>query len=389
MEQYEFQTPMRQRRKPVRRKFPARVVGYGIGVVLIGVFLFAILNKGDSQTRNSVSTVIPKPSATHEIKVGSGEVTMSFVGDVIFAGRVKTRLEIEGYDYPYTQVDKLLQSDVTIANMETPITNRGQAQYKEYTYQSTPLALPAFRQAGFDLVTLANNHILDYGVDGLIDTMAHLQDNNIAFVGAGKTEDDAYKPVIIERNGVKIAFIGLSRVVPNQSWKALNPSSIHPKGLPGVANAYDLNKPIAAIMKANKVADLVVVLPHWGIERQMKPTQQQIDTAHQYIDAGADLIVGSHPHVLQSVEKYKGKWIAYSMGNFLFTTNASSVETWNSAVLKATCKYGACEIQMVPIHNDGLIPRPMATDKAQEMFNKLTQVSPGIAFSRTGHVKGE
>lgn len=389
MEQYEFQTPMRQRRKPTRGKFPTRAVVYGSCVVLIGVLLFVTLYKADPPTKESVTVVTPKPSPTQAVKQGTGEVTMSFVGDVIFAGRVKTRLETDGYDYPYVQVEQLLQADLTIANMESPITNRGQAQLKEYTYQSTPLALPAFRNAGFDLVTLANNHILDYGVDGLIDTMNHLQNNNIAFVGAGKTEDDAYKPVIIDKNGVKIAFIGISRVVPNQSWKALNPSSLHPDGLPGVANAYNLTKPIDAIQKASKLADLVVVLPHWGVERQMKPTQQQIDLAHQYIDAGADLIVGSHPHVLQSVEKYKGKWIAYSMGNFLFTTNASSTETWNAAVLKTTCKYSVCEIQMVPIHNDGLIPRPMAADKAQEMFNKLTQVSPGVSFDRSGYVKGE
>lgn len=389
MEHYQTQTPMRQRRKPARRKFPTRFVVFGIGAVLIGVLLFANLNKEDSPTRHSLTSNGPNPSPTEALKPETGEVTMSFVGDVIFAGRVKTRMETDGYDYPYVHVEKLLQSDISIANLETPITNRGQAQYKEYTYQSTPLALPAFRKAGFDLVTLANNHILDYGVDGLIDTMRHLSNNDIAFVGAGETEDDAYKPVIIERNGVKIAFIGLSRVVPNQSWKALNPNPIHPNGLPGVANAYDLTKPITAIQKASKFADLIVVLPHWGIERQMKPTQQQVELAHQYIDAGADLIVGSHPHVLQSVEKYKGKWIVYSMGNFLFTTNPSSSETWNSAVLKTTCKYGACEIQMVPIHNEGLIPRPMADEKAQEMFDKLMQVSPGVTFDRSGFVKGD
>lgn len=305
-------------------------------------------------------------------------VQLTFVGDVIFADNVEATLKRNGYDYPYKQVQSYLENaDLTIANLETPITERGTAQIKQYAYRSTPAALPAFKQAGVDLVNLANNHVLDYGTTGLLDTFSHLDKNGIRWFGAGRNVTEAFKPVIMETKGMKIAFIGLSKVVPTPDWKA-------GKNTPGVADTYALTLPLQTIEKAKKEADLVVVVAHWGLERHDMPEAYQKDYARQYIDAGADLIIGGHPHVLQGFENYKGKWIAYSLGNFIFTMNEDPV-TWETVILQASCsKDGGCELKAVPVLTKLANPEPMSEEAAAELFKRLTDISFGAQISKEG-----
>jgi len=311
---------------------------------------------------------------------GAGQVHMSFVGDVIFAGKVEGILMENGFDHPYKEVRGLLErADITVANLETPVTTRGTAQQKEYIYRSKPEALPHFKQAGFDLVTLANNHIMDYGEQGLLDTFRHLENNGIPWVGAGSNADEAYRHASIEHDGMKIAFLGFSRVLPTPDWFA-------GKNKPGVAESYSTKLPLEAIRKAREEADLVVVLAHWGQERKDQPVKEQVDLAHQYIDAGADLVVGSHPHVLQGFEQYKGKWIAYSLGNFIFTTNEVPA-TWETVVMDARCSRNReCSIELSPIKTMWAQPVPMSEEKGQELFRKLTRISVNAEVDKEGRV---
>lgn len=308
-------------------------------------------------------------------------VRLTFVGDVIFADNVAAALKANGYDYPYKQVRSYLEdADLTIANLETPLTERGTKQIKEYAYRSSPNALPAFKEAGFDLVNLANNHILDYGTEGLLDTFDHLDKAGIRWFGAGHNAAEAFKPVVVEKKGIKIAFLGLSKVVPTQEWKA-------GKDRPGVADTYALKAPLEAVRSAKQQADLVVVVAHWGIEQQDTPEKYQRDFAREYIDAGADLIVGGHPHVLQGFEPYKGKWIAYSLGNFIFTMNENPV-TWESMILQASCaKDGGCELNAVPVLTKLANPEPMTGDIAAKLFKRLTGISFGAEVLSDGTVR--
>jgi poly-gamma-glutamate capsule biosynthesis protein CapA/YwtB (metallophosphatase superfamily) len=174
-------------------------------------------------------------------------------------------------------------------------------------------ALPALKDAGFDVFTLANNHTLDYGWMGLQDTMDALDDHGLKHVGSGVDATEAYTPVYIESKGITVAYIAISRVLPEVSWKA---AARHP----GVADGYNPAGAEKAIGAAKKNADLVVVLVHWGIERAARPDKFQTSLGHRLVDAGADLVIGSHPHVLQGFEFYKNKWIAYSLGNFVFNS---------------------------------------------------------------------
>jgi poly-gamma-glutamate synthesis protein (capsule biosynthesis protein) len=342
----------------------------------------------DPTGRNQTDNTAEEPagpaqggSSEQEQDGSSGRVQLAFVGDVLLGSTVGDVLRDKGYDYPYAHIQPLIEdADIAAANLETPVTERGEPAEKTYVYRSPPEALDSFAAAGFDLVTLANNHILDYGVTGLQDTLHHLDRLGLSRVGAGMDADEAYRPVMVEEKGIKMAFLGFSLVVPEVSWKA---GEDHP----GVAETYDYRKPVEAIQAAKQQADLVVVFVHWGKEREERPEQRQVEMARRYIDAGADLVIGSHPHVLQSLEQYRGKWIAYSLGNFIFTTN-NHPPTWQTVVLQASCaKTGDCSLKLVPVLTKWAQPKPMAADEARELLNRLDQISASVTVRPDGSVE--
>lgn len=313
---------------------------------------------------------------------GDASVTISFVGDVLLGSTVENLLSQHGYHYPYQDVQSLLQaSDFTVANLETPITTRGTPEEdRSFVYRSSPEVLPAFKEAGFDLVALANNHMMDYGVVGLTDTLDYLDEIGIHRVGAGRDVEEAFRPFIWESDGMSIAFLNFTRVVPSGDWKA---GHEFPEGL---ADTYNHNPPVEAIAKAKAEADLVIVLAHWGEERNDEFNEIQQDLARRYIDAGADLIVGSHPHVLQGFEQYQGKWIAYSLGNFIFTTRADAPKTLDSAILEATCSLDGCDLRMIPIFTEWAKPVVMDDAQGQQLFRRITDVSAGAKILEDGTI---
>lgn len=310
-------------------------------------------------------------------------VTLDFVGDIMLGSNVGVLLETNGYDYPYSHVRSHLEkADYAIANLETAVTERGVAQDKQYVFRTSPQALPALKDAGFDLLNLANNHSMDYGLEGLFDTIKFLDEVGLNHMGAGKDADEAYTPHIVEINGLKIAFLGFTRVVPDVSWKA-------GKDQPGLAETYNYTRPVESILQAKEQADLVIVFTHWGIERQDTPDKFQVELAHRYIDAGADLVVGSHAHVLQGFELYKGKWIAYGLGNFIFTSNGNSV-TSKTAILEASCsKEQSCSLQIVPFIIKSAKPEPLDDSASQILYKHLSDISINATLDSDGKVVEE
>jgi poly-gamma-glutamate capsule biosynthesis protein CapA/YwtB (metallophosphatase superfamily) len=312
-----------------------------------------------------------------------GTVTLTFVGDVMMSDKVEGILKKEGYGYPYTYVKEYFeQADFSIANLETPITSNGTKQDKQYSYRSSPDALPPLAAAGIDLVNLANNHSMDRGPDGLLDTMKHLDEAGIKRVGAGENIDEAYQHVILEKNGIKIAFLGLSHIISHESWIAT-------KNRTGITQIHDPKEAEKAIKRAESEADVVIVITHWGVEREDHPTKVQQNLAKRFIDAGADLIVGSHPHVLQGFEQYKGKWIAYSLGNFIFTTN-DKPKTYDSAILQVTVnKAGESELVVVPVVTKYALPKPLAGDQADQLLKRISSISIGSTVELLGDGRGK
>ena len=317
---------------------------------------------------------------------GGGRVTLAFVGDVLLGESVGEALARNGFDYPYAHVKERLQAaDFAAANLETAVTARELEKpgAKTYEFRSDPDALPAFKEAGFDLVNLANNHTLDFGEVGLLDTMKHLDESELLHVGAGETADDAFAPAYIEKNGLRIAILGFTRVIPDGAWRAGTKK-------PGLADSYNYTRPVEEIEKASKEADLVVVLTHWGDERVQEPhPQEQVELGRRFIDAGADLIVGSHPHVLQGFERYGDGWIAYSLGNFIFTKSKDPL-TYEAAILEAECGAGGdCSLKLTPYWADTPQPQPMPPERTKALLERLDKLSVGASVDVEGNVSAD
>ncbi|NLP34076.1 MAG: CapA family protein [Clostridiales bacterium] len=209
--------------------------------------------------------------------------------------------------------------DIMMLNNEFAYSTRGtKTPNKSYTFRADPSRVGILNEMGVDIVSLANNHALDYGPDALMDTFATLDEAGIDYVGAGENLARAEAPVYYTIGDKKIAYLASSRVIFAMNWYATEDS-------PGMVGTYDPTPLIEAIEKAAQESDYVVVYLHWGVERNEYPEKYQRDFAKKYIDAGADIVVGCHPHVMQGFEFYKGKPIAYSLGNFWF--NSAKRET--------------------------------------------------------------
>ncbi|MBW4083204.1 CapA family protein [Paenibacillus sp. S150] len=300
-------------------------------------------------------------------------VKLNFAGDVIFSGKAGQLLQQKGYAYSYAALNGMFKKDdLTVLNLETPITTGGVgAPNKQFVYKGEPEALDALKAAGVDAVNLANNHMLDQGEEGLLDTLKHLSKRDIPYVGGGADAAEAYSAKYFERQGIRIALLGFTRVMPETGWKAGT-------GKPGVASVYDSAEALKAIAAARKKADLVAVVVHWGKERTEQYDSVQQALGHSFIDAGADLVMGGHPHVLQGIEPYKGKWIAYSTGNFIFT-RSSTEATWETAVFQAECSAGGhCSLKLSPMNAELAQPVPMNEVDGQLLLHRVESLSSGL-----------
>lgn len=337
------------------------------------------------KTQTPEVTPIPSPTAENsppansaisglpsEDKKSGETVILNFAGDVIFSGKAGELLEKKGYDYSYAALEGMFKKDdLTIVNLETPVTTGGVgAANKQFVFKGSPKALDALKSAGVDAVNLANNHTLDQGEQGLRDTLDHLAERGIPYVGAGLNSEEAFSAQYFERNGIKIALLGFTRVIPASDWAA-------GKNKPGLASVYNSAEGLKAIAAAKKQADLVVVVVHWGKERVEQYDELQQSLGHSFIDAGADLVIGGHPHVLQGIEPYKGKWIAYSTGNFIFTRSTVPA-TWETAVFQAECSIkGQCSLELKPMHAELAQPVPMNEEDGQRLLQRVEALSAG------------
>lgn len=267
-------------------------------------------------------------------------------------------------------------SDIFMANEEFPFSSRGTAAAdKQFTFRLPPEKVSMFQELGIDIVTLANNHALDFGTDALLDTCSTLDDAGILRVGAGANLDEAKKPVFMEVKGRRIGFLGASRVIPEGSWNATS------KG-PGMLTTYDPALLLEEIRTARESCDYLVVYVHWGIERDERPQEYQRTLGQQYIDAGADLVVGSHPHVMQGLEYYRGKPIVYSLGNFVF---GSSIP--KTALLEVEWDGENALLRLVPGTSSGGYTR-MLTDQGEKagFYQYITSISYGVTVGEDGIV---
>lgn len=251
----------------------------------------------------------------------TGTVTLEFAGDVNFAGRDLKLLDNTSTTFG-SIASVLSDADVTALNLETPVTDHLSApQPKTFHFHAPPTAFDAVRAAGVDVVTLANNHIEDYGRTGLTDTLNAVKAADFPYVGIGNNADEAWAPWITTVRGTRIAYLGISNVQELESGWIATPTRS------GEAIADDLTRTLNAIKAAKKQADVVIVFMHWGTEGDSCPDSTQKKLAGQMAAAGADIIIGAHVHTLQGNGWLGHTFVAYGMGNFLWYIPSWSTET--------------------------------------------------------------
>jgi poly-gamma-glutamate synthesis protein (capsule biosynthesis protein) len=258
------------------------------------------------------------PAASRDARTAT--ITLAVAGDVHFTGRTARLLKDPAG--AFGSISSVLRSaDLTMLNLETAVTRRGVPQPKTYHFRTTPAAFTALRDAGVDVVTMANNHVLDYGRRGLADTLAAASRARFPVVGVGRTAAAAWAPYVTRVKGVPIAIVGVSQVAElASSWVATGTR-------PGEANAINLRRTIAAVRAARRLARIVIVFMHWGTEGQACPDASQLSLAPRLSAAGASIIIGSHAHMLQGSGWLGRTFVAYGMANFLWWENSYSTAT--------------------------------------------------------------
>ncbi|GAA1404954.1 hypothetical protein GCM10009639_51400 [Kitasatospora putterlickiae] len=255
-----------------------------------------------------------------------GSITVAFAGDVHFEGRTEARLAVQPPETALGPIAKNLSAaDLAVLNLETAITDRGAPEPKTYTFRTSPKALSALKDSGVDVVSLANNHAVDFGADGLADTLAAKASSPVPVVGFGRNSQEAYAPYVTTVRGVKVAVVAASQVedLTNQKWRA-------GANKPGIASALDSAALLRAVGDAKRQAPVVLVYLHWGDEGKACPTAAQTAIAKKLAAAGATAVVGTHAHTMVGSGMIGDTYIGYGFGNFLWygTSNyANSNET--------------------------------------------------------------
>lgn len=317
----------------------------------------APISQAVSQTGNSASEATPIPLSIKQTK----PIEMVFAGDTMMDGSVKDAIRRHGADYPFAQIKaEVSAADYAVLNLETSVTEAADKDRNQrFNFKSEAGSLDGIKHAGFDMVSLGNNHVLDYKEKGLRDTLKNVEKAGLRHVGAGLDEEEAYRFETVRLNGATVKIGAVTRFMPTTAWKATDKK-------PGVASAYEPEKILKAIRAASKEADYVLVFIHWGVENTTSPQPWQRKLAADMLDAGASAVVGSHPHVLQGFEFHKGKPIAYSIGNFLFPDYVKGKKA-DTGLLKLTLDKGQVSISFRPlsIRNNRIVKRDAAYETAQ------------------------
>jgi len=341
--------------------------------ILIAVFLISIYYLNFSKNKNisenqeqNEKEFLDFFSEKKKLPIKKEEVSLIAVGDISYSRGVERIVKKQNdINYPFLKIgDYLKNADLVFGNLETPITEGREINDFEMIFRSNPLTEKALKLNNFSILSLANNHTPNFGEKGLKDTFFYLEKEGIKYVGAGENEKTAYQPVYIEKKGIKFAFLAYNDfdVVP-LSYKAT-------ENYAGTA-FMETEKMIEAVKKAKQKSDFVIVSMHSGNEYVNKPNSSQVNFAHSAIDAGADLVIGHHPHVVQILEKYKDKYIFYSLGNFIFDQQAS--ETRKGLMIKVYfTKDEITKISLLPIIMKNLAQPEIADiNEAKKILQRL------------------
>jgi poly-gamma-glutamate synthesis protein (capsule biosynthesis protein) len=264
-------------------------------------------------------------ATSKRVVVRSRPVLLAAVGDINLGNGPGALIDLFGPRYPWTGTAAALRSaDVAFGNLECAVSSRGAPVPKQYTFRGRPDALRAMAgYAGFDVLNLANNHVGDYGTQALLDTVRLTRRFGMRAVGAGGSLASAAKPRVVERLGLRIAFVGFSNILPASFFASPTSAGTQPATPELIA---------AGVRTAKRKADVVIATFHWGVERATTEDGRQRAMAATALAAGADAVIGAHPHVLQPIRTESRRLVAYSLGNFVF--GAASPGTASTGILR-------------------------------------------------------
>lgn len=323
------------------------------------------------------SEVVDNIEDTENDEPAIKDVTMFFTGDVMIqrCTDIYDAQGINGIISEYIE-QEMVSADMTMINNEFPFSNRGsQHPDKQFTFRVDPKYVSMLQDMGVDVASLANNHALDFGTEALLDSFTTLEEAGIPYVGAGETKERAEEAIFVEAGGRTIGVLSASRVIPVVEWNIETRQ-------PGLFCTYDSTRLVQRIKEVEQQCDYVVVFVHWGIERKALPEEYQHNLAKQYIDAGADLVIGNHAHVPQGIEYYKGVPIVYCMGNFIF--NPDMVDTY---ALKAVWDAeGNTSLQVIPVDTENYYTSELEGEEAQAFYDYLEGISFGVSIDENGFV---
>ncbi|MDP9238654.1 MAG: CapA family protein [Chloroflexota bacterium] len=333
-----------------------------------------------------VSTVIPADgsppaSASPVPLVTANSITISAVGDISLARQVVERMQASGADYPYALVAPLIDGDIGFANLEGALTDRGDPWPKGYNFRTPPVFAVGLARAHFGVVTIANNHTMDFGTIGLTDTVEALDASGVRHAGAGANALAAHIPAVIEVKGLRVAFLGYA-ATPDESGGFTIRAWSAGEATPGIT--IGTPEGIAADVRAAKrIADFVIVAVHAGNEYITTPNDTQRSLAAAALAAGADAYIGAHAHVVQPVELRRNQLIAWGLGNFIF--DLDTVDLANiprprvSVILDLTLTKGAgvTAYHAIPVTQDEEQDRPRPATPEEAAILQSLIGSPG------------
>lgn len=322
-----------------------------------------------------------EPAADYDFKV-------CFAGDINLAEGWSTTVFLDQqengiYDCISEELTDIMNAaDIMCLNNEfTYSTGGAPLAGKAYTFRALPERVEVLHQLGVDAVTLANNHVYDYGKDALLDTFAVLQEAGIPYFGAGQDLEEAMAPLYLEADGKTIALVGASRAEKNR----MTPQATETE--PGILRCYDTTLYKEAIAEAKANADFCIAFVHWGTEYSFDLEQVQLDTGREYLDAGADVVIGAHSHCLQGMEFYQGKPIIYSLGNYWF--NEKTLDTMLVQLhISGDADRSNIEVEIIPAVQTGC--RTIYAEQEEEqrrIFDFLEEISVNVEITDEGIVR--
>lgn len=343
----------------------------------------------DSETE-ALGEEVPKEEAGVFYREGAvaGEVTLCFAGDVLFddsySPMVSLKQRTNGVEDCFSEelLGQMREADLFILNNEFTFTDRGEPlPDKSYTFRSKPDNVKYLFEMGADLVSIANNHTFDFGEISLLDTLDTLTEAGMPYMGAGRNQEEASAPVYFEIEGIRIGFLAATQIerFGNPNTRGATDT------LPGVFRCLDPEALYQAVRETKEKCDFVVVYVHWGTEKTTEPDWAQLEQGKGLAEAGADLIIGAHPHVLQGLESIRGIPVVYSLGNFWFNSF-----TIDSCLVKVTIdKEGLKSFRFLPALQKNCTTSLLQGQEKARVLSEIRKLSPHVIIDEEGNVQFE